>query len=194
MKKRCTNPSCRSVFALRRGKEMTCPRCGKVYPRLSGEKGSQLLLTGILPGKKLSSIKALWALAPDLSLRQAKKIVDHLTNAPYLLNAVSHQEAQELTGKCEAGGFIVQAKTEEKVSHSCAVLLTGYASGKQASAAFLVRKHTGKDVRACRALASRARTHPILLGTGLEEGAAQAMVKDARQRGVHAHLEWRKAG
>ena len=81
MKKRCTNSACRRVFSLNAEKEeksVSCPYCGKQYPRVEPANNGCWDVVLNVPdhnGLKVKMIKSIRILT-GLGLRKSKEILD----------------------------------------------------------------------------------------------------------------------
>jgi len=87
MRKKCTNSSCRRMFTVEPVNKVSCPYCGRVYPRIPPAPATDsvqtnwsvvLYSTGL---RKLPTIKVIRMLT-GLGLKDAKAVVD---NAPSIV-------------------------------------------------------------------------------------------------------------
>lgn len=95
--KRCTNSSCRRVFKV---DSLTCPHCGKKYPRVNLHDQFAVVLTYTGPSK-LNVVKAIRRYT-GLRLYYAKPICDH---APSLITTGFRlSQAETLKAAVRAAG------------------------------------------------------------------------------------------
>ena len=100
MKKRCTNSACRRVFPLRRDVEVTCPYCGKKYPRMMSCSRFQLVYTGLAdPGQRVAAIKLIHRLVEGINLGEARWLV---MNPPaVLLDDLTADQLEEVKARLD---------------------------------------------------------------------------------------------
>ena len=197
MKKRCTNPACRRYFTPRQAYgSVTCPHCGKTY----GPMGLvSVMLTGVVPGKKMAVVKAFWKQNGN-QLRQAKQLVDSLSTEPFLLGSWPADRAEQTAREWEAlGGVVRLSATGDALRQTpdhpdCfAVVMTGYQPGKAAQASMMAYRRLG-DIKQARKAVRQIRSQQVLLAERLTRQEAQAMADQARERGVHVSIRWQRAG
>ena len=83
MRKKCTNSSCRRIFTAEAVNKVSCPYCGRVYPRITPAPDASDVQTNwsvvLLSNaqRKLPTIKVVRMLT-GLSLKEAKVMVDNV--------------------------------------------------------------------------------------------------------------------
>lgn len=113
MRKKCTNSSCRRSFTVEAVNKVSCPYCGRVYPRIHPAPGATRLQTNwsvvlfSTAERKLPTIKTIRALT-GLGLKAAKSLVD---NAPSVVRTgLSCTEAFRMDRELKKTGASAAAK------------------------------------------------------------------------------------
>ena len=116
MRKKCTNSSCRRMFTVEPVNKVSCPYCGRVYPRIPpapAESSVQTNWSVVLyctSERKLHTIKVIRMLT-GLGLKDAKAVVD---NAPSIIR----------TGLSITEAFWMERELEETGASAAAQQLT----------------------------------------------------------------------
>ena len=110
MNKKCTNPSCRKTFSTLVTNRV-CPHCGKKYPQLSLNANQKILKAFCIINcngtNRVRLIKFLREFY-NLSLKEAKYGVDHISNTVYY---VSEAEAELFKRSLEKLGHAYETST-----------------------------------------------------------------------------------
>lgn len=113
MRKKCTNSSCRRMFAVEAVNKVSCPFCGKMYPRITPAPAADSASTDwsvvlFFPAeRKLHTIKVIRILT-GLSLKEAKALMD---NVPSIVRTgLSCTEAFRMERELEETGASAAAK------------------------------------------------------------------------------------
>lgn len=114
MKKKCTNSSCRRTFFYRAAwNRISCPYCGKEYPRLGSTSSRYLIFdrgsgkytdlsaieTFRLEGQKVKAVKYFRDMMPDCSLIEAVRMIRRIwdTGTYPLEYIVNHNHEFKIT-------------------------------------------------------------------------------------------------
>ena len=106
MRKKCTNSSCRRMFSAKAENKVSCPYCGREYPRLLPGSDRTVVLwnSGY---SKLGVIKVVRKYT-GLGLRDAKKLVD---SAPSIVKTgLTSLQAQQICKELREAGATAEEK------------------------------------------------------------------------------------
>jgi large subunit ribosomal protein L7/L12 len=113
MRKKCTNSSCRRTFTVEAVNKVSCPYCGRVYPRIPPALATGSVQTNwsvvlySTSQRKLPTVKVIRALT-GLGLKAAKSLVD---NAPSVVRTgLSCTEAFRMDRELKKTGASAAAK------------------------------------------------------------------------------------
>ena len=122
MRKKCTNSTCRRTFTVEAVNKVSCPYCGRVYPRiLPAPAGSSVqtnwsVVLYSTSERKLPTIKVIRMLT-GLGLKDAKAVVD---NAPSIIRTgLSITEASRMKRELEETGASAAAEQLTKREARC---------------------------------------------------------------------------
>ncbi len=113
MRKKCTNSSCRRTFTVEAVNKVSCPYCGRVYPRITPAPAASSVQTNwsvVLFGtaqRKIPTIKVIRMLT-GLGLKEAKAMVDNVPSV--VRTGLSCTEAFRMERELEETGASAAAK------------------------------------------------------------------------------------
>ena len=122
MRKKCTNSSCRRTFTVEAVNKVSCPYCGRVYPRIPPAPATGSIQTNwsvvlySTSQRKLPTVKVIRMLT-GLGLKDAKAVVD---NAPSIVRTgLSCSEAFRMERELEETGASAAAEQLTKREARC---------------------------------------------------------------------------
>ena len=113
MRKKCTNSSCRRTFTVEAVNKVSCPFCGKMYPRINpapaeGSASTNWSAVLFYPAeRKLHTIKVIRMLT-GLSLKEAKSLTDNVPSV--VRTGLGCTEAFRMARELEETGASAGAK------------------------------------------------------------------------------------
>lgn len=122
MRKKCTNSSCRRTFTVEAVNKVSCPYCGRVYPRIPPAPAGSSVQTNwsvvlySTSERKIPTIKVIRMLT-GLGLKDAKAVVD---NAPSIVRTgLDITEAFRMERELEETGASAAAEQLTKREARC---------------------------------------------------------------------------
>lgn len=190
LRKTCTNSSCRRTFTVKAETKVSCPFCGREYPRISPMpepcyKWSVVLVHS--GASKLNAVKVIRRFS-GLGLREAKALAD---NVPSVLKRnVSRLEAQMLCSALQEVGAcaeLVRGKSitsPQKKKADWNVVLLGCTD--RVSAIRAVEAVTGYSMYGAVNLVESA---PSIVKLGLSYEEARIITRKLRESGAVAEMK-----
>jgi ribosomal protein L7/L12 len=106
MRKKCTNSSCRRTFTVEPVNKVSCPYCGREYPRLL--PGSDRTVVLLNPGYSRLGVIKLARKYTGLGFKDAKKLVD---SAPSIVKTgLTSLQARQICKELREAGATAEAK------------------------------------------------------------------------------------
>ena len=195
MKKKCTNSTCRRVFTpwFRDG-IVTCPHCGKTYPRMQSPKNTvpSLVIYGTAPKCKKHEIFTVIYHTLGLTVMETSKIMRHLDQTPIILSNIPASRIRKQKAELEQLGALVRLDSTipatpmpETEKRTYTMVLTGYDPGAQEEA-YRYLKRMGPDHRhSPKEFLKKAIRNHVVLRTRIDQPEKENIAAMCRDLGIH---------